>query len=919
MANELKHFGVGALDGAPGRGSGRYPLGSGKNPNQRAGDFLSRIKKLEKEGLSEKEIAKAVGCVDENGEGNTSRLRANRSIARAEERSAALAKVKELQKKGLSGREIAKELGYNNESSVRSLLNEDAEARMNASMKAAKFLKEQVDKKGMVEVGAGVERELGISREKMKEAMAILEIEGYPHYSGRTDQTTNPTNKTTYTVLCPPGTEHREIFELDRISSVTDYKSNDGGETFRPKVERPTSIDSKRMIARYAEDGGELKDGVVEIRRGVKDLSLGESNYAQVRIMVDGTHYIKGMAVYGEDKDFPKGVDIIFNTNKKRGTPLMADNPDDPKAKQVLKGIKEDPDNPFGALIKENGQYHYIGKDGKDHLSPINKTREEGDWNDWADKVPSQFLAKQPMKLVNQQLNLSKANKRAEYEEICSLTNPTLKKHLLYSFAEDCDSAAVKLKAAALPGQKYKVALPLTSVSDKECYCPSIKDGTTVALIRYPHGGTFEIPIVKVNNKLSEGKRVITPRAIDAIGINKHVADRLSGADFDGDTVMAIPIRGNVKVKSTPPLKELEGFDTKTAYPYRKGMRVMGKDETQIQMGMISNLITDMTIKGANEQELARAVKHSMVVIDANKHKLDFKQSEIDNDIPALKRKYQLTIDSDGKEHTSASTLLSRAKNETSIDKRKGQPIINPDGSLSYKLADNLEYQVTTKTGKVVTKRKTQKSTQMADAKDARTLISTHDTQVERAYADYANYHKALANEARKTMINTKDIAYSAAAKKQYKKEFDSLTNQLMLAKANQPKERMANIIANSRVEAKKQALDLDKKQVKKVRQQEIEKARNEVGAERRTIKISDPEYKAIQAGAISPSRLREILRYADKDQLRKQAMPKQQKGFTSAQEAQILAMRNAGYNIADIAERFGVSPSTISAVGKKK
>lgn len=910
ILSHLTHSGVSILDGAPGRGSGRYPLGSGQNPNQRAGDFLSRIKKLEKEGLSEKEVAKAMGCVDANGEGNTARLRANRSIARAEERSAVLATAKKLQAEGLSLREIATKMGYTSDSSIRSLLNEDAEARMNASMNAAKFLKEQVDKKGMIEVGAGVERELGISREKMREALEILDIEGYPHYSGRTENTTNPANKTTYTVLAPPGTQHKDIFELDKIHSATEYRSIDGGDTFKKKVERPTSVDSSRLMINYADGkggGGELKDGVVQIRPGVKDLSLGESHYAQVRIMVDGTHYIKGMAVYGDPKEFPKGVDLIFNTNKTKDKSKM----------EVLKPIKDDPDNPFGALIKDGGQYYYKDKDGKMKLSPLNKTREEGDWNDWEDKVPSQFLAKQPLKLVNQQLDLTKANKRAEFEEINSLTNPTLKKHLLKEFSDSCDSDAVKLKAAALPGQKYKVLLPLTTVKDTECYCPSLKDGTTVALIRYPHGGTFEIPKVKVNNKLPEGKRVINPDSIDGIGISKRVADRLSGADFDGDTVMAIPIKGRVNIKSTNELEGLKGFDPKTAYPHREGMRVMGKEETQIQMGKISNLITDMTIRGANEKELAQAVRHSMVVIDAHKHELDFKQSEIDNNIPALKRKYQLTVDDEGKEHTSASTILSRAKNETSIPKTKGQPIINEDGSLSYKLDPDRFYQVTLKSGKVVDRERTQKSTQMADAKDARTLISTHGAPVEYAYADFANFHKALANEARKTMINTKDIAYDPKAKQMYKNEVDYLNNQLMLAKANQPKERLANIIANSRVEAAKQAYDLDKKEVKKRKQQEIERARLEVGAERHTIKITPRLYEAIQAGAISPTKLRQILQYADKDQLRKMAMPKDQPAISATQLSLIKSLRAQGVTIAEIAERIGVSASTVSKATK--
>ena len=233
-----------------------------------------------------------------------------------------------------------------------------------------------------------------------------------------------------------------------------------------------------------------------------------------------------------------------------------------------------------------------------------------------------------------------------------------MKKTLLKSFADDCDSAAGHLQAAALPRQKYQVILPITSMKDNEVYAPNYKNGETVALIRFPHGGTFEIPILKVNNKQSEAKRTLG-NALDAVGINSKVAERLSGADFDGDTVLVIPCNSSsskVKITSTPQLKELENFDAKLDYATIKkgdtyyndaGQPVKIMKNTQTEMGKISNLITDMTLKGATDSELARAVKHSMVVIDAEKHKLDYKQSEIDNGISALKKKYLGRYDED--------------------------------------------------------------------------------------------------------------------------------------------------------------------------------------------------------------------------------------------------------------------------------
>ena len=873
------------------RRSGRYPWGSGENPYQHSGDFLSRVEELEKEGFSQTEIAKTMGLT-------TTQLRTQKSLAKDERRSLQVATAKSLREKGYSLNEIADKMGFTNDSSVRSLLNEKSEARMNKAKTTAEFLKQMVDEKGMIDVGTGVERELGISKEKLREALYILEMEGYPVYGGGVPQVTNPGKQTNIKVICPPGTEHKEIYDFSNVHSVKEYDRilTEDGQKIRPSFQYPASMDSNRLKINYAEDGGNQKDGVIEIRRGVNDLSLGNSHYAQVRIMVDGTHYMKGMAVYSDD--LPDGVDVLFNTNKKAGTPMT----------DVLKKIKDDPDNPFGSLIKEHGgQSYYIDKDGKEKLSLINKRAEEGDWEKWSDHLPAQFLSKQSMTLIKKQLDLTTADKVAEYDEICSLTNPTVKKKLLQSFADDCDSAAVHLQAAALPRQKYQVILPLTSVKDNEVYAPNFKPGEQVALIRFPHGGTFEIPVLTVNNKLPEGKKVIGTNPKDAIGINSKVAERLSGADFDGDTVMVIPTGGKTKITSTHPLKGLEGFDPKEQYgpdstsrPYKR------MKNTQTEMGKVSNLITDMTLKGATEEELARAVRHSMVVIDAEKHNLDYKRSEQDNGIASLKKKYQ-GREEDGKHKEGAATLISRAKSEVSVPKRKGSPIINEDGSLSYKTADNLTY--VDKKGK--TKTRTQASTQMAEAKDARTLPS--GTPQEEAYADYANKMKSLANQARKEMVSTGKIEYSASAKAAYQNEVALLNAHLNLSLKNAPRERQAQVIANATVAAKKQSNpDMTSEEIKKANQQALTAARAQVGAERRPIVISDREWEAIQAGAISENKLTQILNYVDIDSLRQRATPRATTALSDAKIAKIAAMSSSGYSTSDIAEAIGVSTSTV-------
>ena len=909
--DELLHYGM------P-RRSGRYPWGSGKDPYQHSGDFLSRVEELTKKGMSEKDIADSMGLT-------TSQLRIQKSLAKDERRTIEVDTAKGLREKGYSLNEIAKMMGYKNDSSVRSLLNEQSESRMKEAMNTAKFLKKQVDEKGMIDVGVGVERELGISKEKLKTALYILEMEGYNTFGGGVPQVNNPGKQTNIKVLCPPDTPFKTItdkngnekkvssaiYDYDKVHSITEYTSHDSGKTF-DTFKYPSSMDSKRLAIRYAEDGGIQKDGLVEIRRGVADLDLGGSHYAQVRIMVDGTHYIKGMAVYSDD--LPPGVDVMFNTNKTK----------DKSKLEVLKPIKNDPDNPFGSLIKAGGQSYYTDKNGERKLSLINKRAEEGDWGDWADKLPAQFLSKQSKQLAQRQLQLAAADKKAEFDEIMGLTNPTVKKALLKSFSDDCDSAAVHLHAAALPRQKYQVILPVPTLKDNEIYAPNYNDGEKVALIRYPHGGIFEIPILTVNNKHKDSIKMIGPNAKDAVCINSTVAERLSGADFDGDTVQVIPTNSKVKINTKPPLKALEGFDPKMEYPERPGMKYMKtgkKDNTQNEMGKISNLITDMTLLGASDDELARAVRHSMVVIDAAKHKLDYKKSEADNNIKALKKKYQGHIDPEtGRYSEGTGTIVSRAKGQQSVLKRQGSPIIDPEtGKQSWKVADNVTYEkkmINKRTGKEYTKTitKTQKSTKMMETDDAYTLVSDSRNPIELVYADYANQMKALANQARKEMVTTPDIPYNPEAKARYQKEAASLQAKVNVALKNAPRERQAQTMANAILQAKiKDNPDMTKKEKKKAGQQALDKMRMKVGAKKEPVKITEKEWEAIQAGAISPSKLKTIINNADLDTLRQMAMPRSTKQLSQSKINHIATLKASGYTNAQIAQKLGVSTSTVS------
>lgn len=904
-SNILEHYGTK-------RHSGRYPWGSGDNPYQHSGDFLSRVEELKKKGLSEKEILETINdsLPDEYKMGLTE-FRTARQKAGHDRKALEYDQIRALKDDGLGWKEIGDKLGMS-ESSVRSKYNNAIGEKASQAEKIAATLKEEVDKKGMIDISEGANQVLGVSESKLDEAAYILEAEyGYKRYGVGIKQPTNPRQQTNITVLAKPEFDQKYAYQhQDQIDSLGDYHSDDGGETFT-KLQRPSSLDSSRVAIRYGDEGGLDKDGVMEIRRGVPDLDLGKSHYAQVRILVDGDHYLKGMAVYSDD--LPDGVDVMFNTNKPSGTPKM----------KVLKEAKADPDNPFGAAIKANGQSMYIGEDGKEHLSPINKLKEEGDWDTMSRNVSSQFLSKQPKKLIENQLNLTVADYKAQYDEIMRYDNPTVKKKLLNDFADTVEGTSMTLKASAFPGQSTKVILPINKIKETEAYCPTYENGTRLALIRYPHAGTFEIPIVTVNNKNVSGKRNLGAIQ-DAIGINAKVAERLSGADFDGDTVMAIPVTDKVNIKSTRALKALEGFDPKTAYAVPEGnpnnVRLMKKEEKQREMGVISNLITDMTLRGADEDELARAVKHSMVVIDAEKHKLDYKRSERENGIPELKQKWQIRVDEEGATHYGgASTLLSRRKQTVRVPERRGSVRVDKEtGEYIYKESGRTF--TDPKTGK---ERKAEDTVSLiSETKDARTLSS--GTIQENLYADFSNKLKAMANQARKEAVNMKGIQRNPEAAKTYAPEVASLKEKYNNMVANKPKERKAMLIANANIKAKiqEQGLDptIDKKEIKKISSVEMQRARDSVGASGRKSKVTftDREWEAVQAGAISDNMLTKFLNSSDSDEIVKRAMPKNVTVMTSAKMSKANAMLRSGYSYAEIAKACGVPESTVySALNK--
>lgn len=884
--DELAHYGVLHR-------SGRYPWGSGGPEYASNAGFLGMVDGLKRKGLSEAEIARGLGIT-------TTTLRAAKSIAKTEEKIRQVQTAERLKATGMSNVAIGKEMGLN-ESTVRTLLDPSTKRKADILETTSDLLEREVAEKGYIDVGAGVEQHMGISKDKLGIAVARLKEKGYKVEYVLVDQL-GTNHQTRMKILAAPGTEYKEIYRNRDMIRIPGSHSDDGGQTYFSK-QPPISVNPKRVKVRYAEEGGTDADGVIYVRRDAKDLTLGKSNYAQVRIAVGGTHYLKGMAMYRDD--LPDGVDLVFNTNKSNtGNKLDA-----------MKKMKDDPTDPFGAIVRQLPKQDAFGRDIPGTVrSAMNIVNEQGDWGKWSKSLSSQMLSKQMPALARTQLAMTYERKKREFDEIMALTNPVVKKKLLEAFSDDADSSAVHLKAAALPRQGSHVILPINSMNPNQVYAPNYRDGEPVVLIRYPHGGIFEIPELTVNNKHPEARRLLG-NAPDAIGIHHSVAERLSGADFDGDTVLVIPNRDR-KVKNKPPLDGLKGFDPQIyKLPDNSPIPRMTPRIKGIQMGFVSNLITDMTFKGATDSELARAVRHSMVVIDGEKHNLDYRQSARDNGISALMKKYQ------GRSTGGASTVISRARSPQDVPERKlrtqahGGPIDKATGKKVYEYSGATYTQTRTNKKGVTTEKEVlklgPKSTKLAETDDAHTLSSGQP--IEKVYADHSNRLKALANAARKELVHTKSTLHSPSAKKAFSHEVRSLDAKLALAIRNAPLERQAQVLANAQVRAKTQASpDMEPSEKKKLKAKALDEARQRTGASRTRIEITDAEWTAIQAGAISASKLSQILANSDLDKVKQLATPKEKLLMGGAKKTQALALLRAGYTQAEVADALGVSVSTL-------
>lgn len=891
--SSLTHYGI--L-----RRSGRYPWGSGKTESARNRSYLDTIEHLKSTGLSETQIAESFGIT-------TTELRAAKTIALAQQKQENIMQAQRLRAHGLSHQAIGERMGGLNESSVRALLAPGAADKAKALLATANDLQKQVDKVGMLDVGKGNDARMGLTQTRFNTALAVLREKGYEVHTIEVQQP--GTGKFTKTkVLAKPGISKSYVQRnRDQIQLIRTH-STDGGRTF-VEPQPPISISSRRIQVNYAPEGAKA-DGVIFVRPGARNLSLGADRYAQVRILVDNTHYLKGMAVVKED--LPPGVDLVFNTKK----------PNTGRKKDAMKPISPDPELPFGSITRQITDKKGNVSSAMNIVGVKEGSGAEGAWDTWSRNLSAQMLSKQSPALAKQQLALTHERRVRELKEIQSLTNPTVKKTLLLGFADSTDSAAVHLKAASLPRQATKVLLPISSMKPGEVYARGLRDGERVALVRFPHAGRFEIPELVVNNRNREARKLLGP-AKDAIGIHHSVAQRLSGADFDGDTVLVIPNNRGL-VKSAPALERLKKFDPMDyALPKDSPIPRMTARRKGLEMGSISNLITDMSLRGADSEELARAVAHSMVVIDAENHELNFLQSEKDHGIRQLKEKYQ------GGKRAGASTLISRKEANVripQIEPRKpsrGGPIDPATGKLVFERTGRTRPEFKTRidpatgkrvriqTGEPVPLLTKVERLSPAITDDAHTLSS--GTVIETIYANHSNKLKSMANAARKEALGIKALPQSGSAKKAYAPQVETLLAKLNEAKKNAPLERQALLLANAKVGQRRQANPgMEPDELKKIKQFELKQARVITGAEKKRIAITQEEWNAIQAGAISNHKLSEILANTDLDVVKKYAMPKHTRKLSNGEINRAKQMQEAGFTDAEIADQLGIGLTTL-------
>lgn len=877
---DILHYGRGHASGGH---SGRYPWGSGDKRIH----FTEAVAALKESGITDKtKQAKELGI-------SRNELQAHLSSEHAAIREEFTKRGRDLVGNGKSVNQAANELGVP-EATLRSYLNNTAPSTHQARLTRAKqvtdmYRKALEEQSGYIDVGAGTEHQIGITKYQKDMALEALKQDGYYVHKVLLRNLTNPDKPISTQVL----TKNPDQYDVQGKHALDVQLPNYQYEGVKlTGISKPVDVPWKDVSINYGINGENDRDGTILVRRGNPEADLGASHYAQVRISVGGTHYMKGMAMYGDDDDFkglPSNVKYIFHTNK----------PSTKSPQDVLKKQKDNPLNPFESSIR-----HQKGV--------FNIVNQEGDWSDYRTTLASQFLSKQNVSFVKERLKDTFKRDKEDYDSIVAITNPVVKQKLLQDLVGDpkdktkrgsIDTEQFHMRAVGEPGTRYKTLIANPWLKANEVYAPDYNDGDHVVLVRYPHGGTFELPDLVVNNKAPKSKKLLG-NAIDGIGIHPEAAHKLSGADFDGDTVIVLPNNsGKIKYrKSLPGLKNFDPNDYELTdpkdlpYETTRKNRYTGKEEKvtvypgkhisprgkQTEMGNVSNLITDMTIKGASDTELARAVKYSMVVIDSEKHHLDYKAAADAYGIKSLRKKYMTKINPDtGRKSLGANTLISVAKHEQTKGEGKGT------------LINTL-------------------------AKQGRLDKINSGSPVENAYQNYIEQLQVIKNNGQKELSTIDIPKRDPYAAKAYSHEVLSLNSKIKSISAQAPLERKAQVEANQAFKEYIEAnptVSTDRK--KSLRSEMLNNARlsNGVTPYEKKVHITPKEWDAIQANAISKTALEKLLSKADMDELRSYATPKSKQAISPAKLSSIKRMMASNnYTLAEIAQSTGLSPNTIKS-----
>ena len=119
----------------------------------------------------------------------------------------------------------------------------------------------------------------------------------------------------------------------------------------------------------------------------------------------------------------------------------------------------------------------------------------------------------------------------------------------------------------------------------------------------------------------------------------------------------------------------------------------------------------------------------------------------------------------------------------------------------------------------------------------------------------------------------------------------------------------MASRIARQKLQGRH---DLDKEEKKKIENQALAEARVRTGAGKKRIRITQDEWNAIQAGAISNKKLNDILKHADLDEVKKLATPRRKVLMSNVKVTRAKAMLASGFTQAQVAQALGVSLTTL-------